>query len=169
MLTRFPNTVSPSLEKSTNRITDHSQDLLPRPIPQIEKAPDFESEIASFLIQVCEATNWDYGEIWIPSDDFTVLELSPVWHIASDTADSTSLEQFRLCSEGLVLSPDEGLPGRVWTSGKSEWIADATAPSESYWLRNQLASAFNIGAVFGVPIVESGFIQAVLVVFKLRA
>jgi hypothetical protein len=169
MLTRFPDTASPSLEKSANRIPDCRQELLPRLIPEIEKAPDFESEIASFLIQICAATDWDYGEIWIPSDDFTVLELSPVWHIASDTADSTSLEQFRLCSEEFVISPDEGLPGRVWMSEKSEWIADATAPSESYWLRNQLASAFNIGSGFGLPIIENGCFQAVLVVFKLRA
>jgi hypothetical protein len=95
-----------------------------------------------------------------------------------------SLEQFRLCSEGFVLSPGEGLPGRVWLSEQPEWIADATAQSESYWLRNQLARAFDIGAGFGVPIIANDWakptlcqkaglrqreqVQAVLVFFKLE-
>jgi Domain of unknown function (DUF1830) len=74
--------------------------------------------------------------MWIPSDHSTVLEPSPVWHIAFNTADLLSLEQFRLCIEGFVLSPGEVLPGRVWLSEQFEWIADATAESESYCLRS---------------------------------
>lgn len=146
-------------------------------IQGIDEAPDFEAAIANALpwqvalivAKVCEATDWDYGEIWIPSDDSTVLELSPVWHIASrkDTADLMSLEQFRLCSEGFVLSPGEGLPGRVWLSEQYEWIADATAQSESCCLRNQIARAFDISAGFGAPVIANGRVQAVLVFFKL--
>jgi bHLH-MYC and R2R3-MYB transcription factors N-terminal len=139
-------------------------------IQGVNKASDFEAAIALIVAQVCEATDWDYGEIWMPSDDSTALELSPVWHIASskkDSDDFTSLEQFRLCSKGFVLSPGEGLPGRVWLSEQYEWIADATAQSESYCLRNQIARAFDISAGFGVPIIANERVQAVLVFFKL--
>ncbi|MGB8702788.1 MAG: hypothetical protein WCD18_25515 [Thermosynechococcaceae cyanobacterium] len=139
---------------------------LPSLIQDIDEAPDFEAAIAPILIRICEATDWDYGEIWIPSDHSTVLELSPIWHIASDTANLMSLEQFRLCSEGFVVSPGEGLPGRVWLSQQCELIADATAKSESYELRNQLAKAFDISAGLGIPIIMNGQVQAVLVFFK---
>jgi hypothetical protein len=171
MLTCLSSTFSPSSLQSANRVTDCSEGSLPISLPSliqvIEKAPDPGMAIAPIIIQVCESTDWDYGEIWIPSDNSTVLELSPVWHIASDTADSMSLEQFRLCSEGVVLSPGEGLPGRVWLSKQSEWIADATAESESYGLRNKLARAFDITAGVGVPIISNDQVQAVLVFFKL--
>jgi hypothetical protein len=140
MLTRIPNTSSPSLWQSASEITDCSEGSLTMPllnlIQGIEEAPDFEAAISPIIIEVCESTDWDYGEIWIPAKNSTVLELSPAWHIASDTTDLLSLEQFRLCSEGFVLSPGEGLPGRVWLSEQPEWIADATAQSESYWLRS---------------------------------
>jgi hypothetical protein len=139
-------------------------------IQGIDEASDFEAAIALIVTQFCEATDWDYGEIWILPDNSTVLELSSSWHIASskkDSDDFTSLEQFRLCSEGFVLSPGEGLPGRVWLSEQYEWIADATAQSESYCLRNQIARAFDISAGFGVPIIANERVQAVLVFFKL--
>lgn len=177
MFAHFSNTSVPSLYSSISETTECSKN--PHLIKGIEKALNFEEVIALMVIQFCEATDWDYGEIWIPSDNSTVLELSPVWHIASrknDSADFTSLEQFRLCSEGFILSPGEGLPGRVWLSKQSEWVADATAQSESYWLRNKIAKAFSISTGFSVPIIihNNGVkptlqeqVLAVLVFFKL--
>jgi GAF domain-containing protein len=173
MLTRFPDHSSSSLLQSDRGIIDCSEVSLSRSLPSliqsIDEAPDIETAIAPIVTEVCEKTDWDYGEVWIPSAKSIVLELSPVWHIASDTADGQSLEQFRLCSEGFILSPGEGLPGRVWLSKQSEWIADATAQSESYCLRNQIARAFDIRAGFGMPIIANEQMQAVLVFFKVAS
>jgi hypothetical protein len=170
MLTRFSNNFAPSLLQLERGIIDCREVSLSRSLPNliqsIDEAPDLETAIAPILTEVCETTNWNYGEVWIPSAKSTVLELSPVWHIASDTADVLSLEQFRLSSEGFVLSSGEGLPGRVWLSQQSEWIADATALSESYCLRNQIARAFDISAGFGMPIIANEQMQSVLVFFK---
>jgi hypothetical protein len=55
----------------------------------------------------------------------------------------------------------------VWLSKQSEQIADATAQSESYSLRNQLAKAFDLSTGVGVPIIENGRVLAVLVFFQL--
>jgi signal transduction protein with GAF and PtsI domain len=170
MLTRLPNNFAPSLLQTDRGVTDCSKVSLSRSLSSliqcIDEAPSLAAAIAPIVIEVCETTDWDYGEVWIPSAQSTVLELSPVWHIASDTADFLSLEQFRSCSEGFVLSLGEGLPGRVWLSQQSEWIADATAQPESYCLRNQIAKAFDISAGFGVPIMVNEQVQAVLVFFK---
>jgi hypothetical protein len=185
MLTSFPKTSStallPSVSKARNlNSTPYGLPFF-SPTPETIEAPDLES-LAPIVMQLCETTGWDYGEIWIPidslagnsADNETVLELSSVGHIAPNVDDLLSLEQFQLCSEGCVVSPDEGLPGRVWSSGKSEWLADATAESESYWSRNQLARAFDIGAGFATPVIMNdqskstlcGRVQAVLVFFK---
>lgn len=171
MWTQFPQTSSPSSPQSLIPLADDREDagIMPllNSIQGISEAPNVEDPIAPIVMQIVETTDWDYGEIWIPSANSTVLELTDVFHIASNTTDLLSLEQFRLCSEGFVVSPGEGLPGRVWSSGQSESIADATAESESYWLRNQLARAFDLRAGFGVPIIDNGRVQAVLVFFKL--
>ncbi|WP_157259948.1 GAF domain-containing protein [Chamaesiphon minutus] len=171
MGTQFIQTSSLSSPQSLTPLVDDREDagIMPllNSIQGINEAPNVEDTIAPIVMQICEAAGWDYGEIWIPSANSIILELTDVFHIASNTTDLQSLEQFRLCSEGFVVSPGEGLPGRVWSSGQSESIADATADSESYWLRNQLAKAFDLSAGLGVPIIENGRVVAVLVFFQL--
>lgn len=137
----------------------------------ISAAPDFHSALFSILLRVCEVTDWNYGEAWIPAKNGTVVELSPAWHIntSRDNTSITNLEQFRLCSEAFVFPPATGLPGRVWSSRLPEWIADASAQSETYFLRNQIAKAFGVRAGFGVPILANHQVLAVLVFFMLEA
>ena len=122
------------------------------------------------LSQICELTDWDYGEAWIPEQDGTILKLSPAWCIDphQDNAIVLALEQFRHCSEKFVLHPNEGLPGRVWSSQQPEWIADTSAESETYFLRNKIAKAFGIKAGLGVPIFVNSRIIAVFAFFMLE-
>jgi hypothetical protein len=93
--------------------------------------PDF----AAALSCVCQAINWDYGEVWIPNPETTLLELSPFWYChpnrSSDRLDA--LEKFRACSEKFVLSIDEGLPGRIWRSRQPEWVNDVSTQPEDYF------------------------------------
>ena len=133
-------------------------------------APDFHSALSTILLQVCQVTGWNYGEVWIPSQDGNIVELSPVWYINSSTdhASILNLEQFRLCSEAFVFPPGTGLPGRVWASRQPEWIADASAQSETYFLRNQIAKAFGVKAGFGVPILTEQQVLVVLIFFTLE-
>lgn len=137
----------------------------------ISEAPDFHTALSIALLQVCKATNWDYGEAWIPGKNGSFLELSPVWHSNTRLGRATmsALEQFRLCSEDFILTPATGLPGRVWSSQQPEWITDVSAHSETYFLRNQIAKACGIKAGFGVPILANHHVLAVLVFFILEA
>ena len=64
-----------------------------------------------------------------------------------------------------VLSIDEGLPGRIWRSRKTEWINDVSIQSENYFLRNQIAKAFNVKAGFGFPVFRAQEIIGILVFF----
>lgn len=122
------------------------------------------------LQQVCQTTDWEYGEVWLPKIDSPILELSPAWYVNAqlDNDRQLSWKQFRYCSEKFILRIGEGLPGRVWASQTTEWIVDVSAQSESYFLRNQIAKAFGARASFGLPI-NTKDIQAVVAFFKSEA
>ena len=126
--------------------------------------------LAHILQQVCQTTDWEYGEVWLPKIDSPILELSPAWYVSAQLDNDRQLawKQFRYCSEKFVLRIGEGLPGRVWASQATEWIMDVSAQSESYFLRNQIAKAFGAKASFGLSI-NTKDMQAVVVFFKAEA
>jgi hypothetical protein len=131
------------------------------------------SALNLLLTSVCTRTEWEYGESWIPDQDSPVLELSPAWCVTSDLDMNRTVPwmQFQICSKAFVLRPGEGLPGRVWRSQRSEWLADVSAQSETYFLRHQIAKALDVHTGFGVPIVTGTNVLAVVVFFmsKIRS
>jgi hypothetical protein len=127
---------------------------------------EFNNLLMSILKNICDRGDWEYGEVWLPEAKTNLLELSPVYYIRTETAEAQlTLEQFYNCSEEFILSAGEGLPGRVWHSGESEWLVDATIESETYFLRNQIAQAFGIRTGLGIPFKINGKIKAILVFF----
>jgi len=124
------------------------------------ESPDFQSAVEAAIGAVCEATGWDYGEAWVPKDDGSALECCPVWH-----GNAERLGDFRLVSERTTFRPDEGLPGRVWSSKEPEWIPDVSTKPESFFLRAKAAGEASLRAGFGVPIAAKERVLAVLVFF----
>jgi hypothetical protein len=120
------------------------------------------------LASVCANTEWEYGESWLPNPAGTTLELSPAWCVNTnlDLHKAVSWMQFQICSKAFVLSPGEGLPGRVWQSCQPEWLEDASAASDTYFLRNQIAKALSVKTGFGIPIIVSSQILGVVVLFR---
>lgn len=148
----------------------------------ISKVPDFYSALEVALSEVCKATNWSFGEAWIPNAEETALECSPVFYYniaGKDEIEVAALKRFRQHSEGLYLQPNEGLPGRVWQQGKPEWIPDVSLQPNSIFLRYNLAQICGLKAGFAVPIVvpsanlknteNQGKVLAVLVFFMLES
>lgn len=125
-----------------------------------------DSLLMSILKNICDRTDWEYGEAWLPELESNLLELSSVCYISTKKIeDRLTLEQFYYCSQGFLIRPREGLPGRVWHLGKSEWLFDAMIDSETYFLRNQIARAFGVRSGFGIPLKLDGQIRAILVLF----
>jgi adenylate cyclase len=148
----------------------------------ISKVPDFYSALEVALSEVCKATGWTFGEVWIPNAEETALECSPVFYYSGagkDQIEIAALKSFRLHSDGLHLQPNEGLPGRVWRQGKSEWIPDVSLQPNAIFLRYKLAQDCGFKAGFAVPIVmpsssfkqpqAQGKVLAVLVFFMLES
>ncbi len=151
-----------------SRQTEAKIQLLQTLAQSISKATEFDAVLTATLRTVCESLNWDYGEAWMPNQGGMILELSSAWYInPTKSIDQLSdLHKFRLCSEAFILSPDVGLPGRVWSSQQPEWLKDASANSETYFLRHYIAKAFGIKTGLGVPILVDDQVISVLVFFR---
>ncbi|MEC4991384.1 MAG: adenylate/guanylate cyclase domain-containing protein, partial [Oscillatoria sp. PMC 1068.18] len=124
----------------------------------INDSIDFQSALEVTLTQVCETIGWDFGEAWIPNEDNTVLEYSKKGYTKS-----SYLEQFRRKSERFSYALDLGLPGRIWSSQQFEWLEDVTVESRLNFTRNQLAAHVGLKACFGIPLLVSDRVLAVLV------
>ncbi len=133
-------------------------------IQAISESKDLNTALEIALKKVCEATDWDYGEAWIPSSDGTTLELSPVWY-----SSTKGLEKFRRLSEGFTFPPGTGLPGRVWASKQHEWIPDVTTSPETVFPRVRFAKEGGLKASLGIPIITRDRVQAVLLFFMLKS
>jgi hypothetical protein len=127
--------------------------------------------LTSLLTVVCSTTEWEYGETWIPLQMQPILELSSAWCIDPNLEINRAISwmQFQMCSQSFSLRPGEGMPGRVWQSLQPEWLNDASAQSETYFLRNQIAKALDVKAGFGIPIIVNSQVLAVVVFFMSRA
>jgi GAF domain-containing protein len=136
----------------------------------ISQLSRLEAAFAIALGQICEFTGWHYGEVWLPHSNGTILELSRASWIKSHlgSADELTVRQFQDCSKECILSPGEGLPGRVWLSQHPEWILDVSIESETYFLRNQIAKTFGVKTGLGVPIFVNNQVTAVFVFFMLE-
>jgi PAS domain S-box-containing protein len=107
------------------------------------------------LAAIGTTLDWPIGAAWELGPSGEALHCVEVWEAAGEHA-----TQFRMLTEHLTLAPGEGLPGRVWLSGESVWIADV--PSEPSFPRADAARAAGLRAAFGFPIRSGGtFLGAV--------
>ena len=132
----------------------------------ITSASDFESALLFTLQKVCQLTEWDLGEAWLPDENAQVLNYSTAWFSPEKNKLDpypVSLGQFKHKSYDFTFAPNIGLPGKVWATQQSLWLEDVS--SEPLFLRNQLALESGLKAGFGVPIVANNEVVAVLVFF----
>jgi signal transduction histidine kinase/CHASE3 domain sensor protein len=130
----------------------------------IFESSDFHTALGVTLQKVCEATDWNFGEAWIPRPDGSALECSSAWY-----TNGNGLEEFRRISEKLLFLPDTGIPGRVWFSRKPEWRQDVSSESKEVFLRNQAAINAGLKAALGIPIIANDEVVAVLVFYRFEA
>jgi urea ABC transporter urea binding protein len=124
----------------------------------ISDAPDFDIALEVALQQVCQTTNWIYGEAWIPTTNESTLLHSPCWY-CQRTGTEPSLveviERFRDYSEVLTFSIGEEIPGVVLATRQSQWI-DNFSELDDVLLRLELATECGLKTAFAVPIIAIG-------------
>ncbi|MDY7022252.1 MAG: PAS domain S-box protein, partial [Cyanobacteriota bacterium] len=134
--------------------------LLQRITKAVSVASDFDSAIDVALHLVCETTDWECGEAWLPNPEQTHLVYSSVYSELSQTVDSEPSRNvgyantdnaiaFQEQSRHLQFGLNQGLPGRVWFSKQPEWIPDISQEDERQFWRAAMAKALDFKAGFG--------------------
>jgi signal transduction histidine kinase len=124
----------------------------------VDRSENLPSAVAIVLKEVCRATGWVLGDAWLPSPDGTVLQMGPVWH-----ADSEALKAFAIGSRKHEFRPGQGLPGRVWASGRPLWVMDVRA--DPNFPRFRMAQKIGLKAGFAIPVKASGDTIAIIEFF----
>lgn len=130
----------------------------------IFESKDFYSALTIALQKVCESTQWDLGEAWVPNHDRTALVSSPSWYSKSE-----KLVEFRQQSEQFSFPPGVGLPGRIWQSRSPEWCRDVSVMAKTKYLRSQMALSAGLKAALGIPILADNEVITVLVFYMFEA
>ncbi len=103
-------------------------------------------EISSKILQViCEALDWDIGEVWEYDHDGEVLFNTEIWHVPSFRA-----TEFMSASQ-ITFAPKIGLPGQVWDEARPIWIADVVY--DTNFPRSSAAAKDGLHGAFGFPII----------------
>ncbi|GAX60096.1 transcriptional regulator [Candidatus Scalindua japonica] len=104
-------------------------------------------EASSKILQpICEALEWDYGEIWTYDQQQRILRNTETWHIPS-----SKFSEFKDVTKQITFPPKIGLPGRVRESAEPLWIADVVHDSD--FLRASVADKVGLHGAFGFPII----------------
>lgn len=106
---------------------------------------ELNNTLTEIMKVICESIDWTLGEIWQIDPDNAVLRLSFIWN--SPRANAAEFEAF---SRQISFAQGEGLPGRVWKSGKPAWIADVT--QDLGFCRRDAALAMGLHGAFAFPI-----------------
>ncbi len=122
----------------------------------IVESKDFDSALEISLQKICESTGWAYGEVWLPSENLAYLEYSKVCY-----SSTKEMKRFRMESEGFKFSHGVGLPGRVWSSKKPEWIDNVTLNGKLP--RQQLAVNSGLKSAVGIPVISDSDVIAVMI------
>jgi PAS domain S-box-containing protein len=149
----------------TNRKSaEQDRQLLQTMTQAIVTSPDFHTALAVALEKVCEATQWEFGEAWVPNLDKAVMECSSAWYSKSDR-----LNEFRQQSESYTFPVGIGIPGRVWSSRQTEWHQDISLEAGTIYLRVKSALDAGLKATLGIPLLANDEVIAVLVFYMFEA
>jgi PAS domain S-box-containing protein len=112
----------------------------------------------NLLEAICRGLRWQFGAYWNHSPVAEMLCCTETWcdpGLAATAFDS-------LCRQ-LPVTRGFGIAGRVWQSGKPEWIADIAASAE--YPLSQAALTAGLHGAFAVPILFEGRCLAVIEFF----
>ena len=109
----------------------------------------------ALLQAIAESVGWELGQMWGVDREENVLRCLAVWHLPSVPA-----ADFKEASLSRTLDRGIGLPGRIWASGTSDWIADLAA--DANFTRTQAAATAGLRSAFGLPILVDHEVSGVM-------
>lgn len=160
----FAGFVGSCVDITDQKAAEQGRQLLKSVTQAIVTSTDFHSALQIALQKVCEATQWEFGEAWVPASDRAVMACSPAWYSTTE-----HLTEFRQQSEGLTFPPGVGIPGRVWLSKRTEWHQDVSTASDTTYFRAKFALKAGLKATLGIPLLANDEVITVLVFYMFEA
>jgi len=111
----------------------------------LAEASSLTEAVPMILQAVCEKLGWAIGTLWRVDQEAEVIRCVDVWH-----APGADAVEFERVSRQSLFPPGVGLPGRVWSTGRSAWIPDVT--KDDNFPRARSADREGIRGGFGFPI-----------------
>jgi PAS domain S-box-containing protein len=113
----------------------------------------------ALLRAICDNLEWDAGLLWSIDTVESVLRCVDVYE-----GPGVAIPRFAAASRALTFGRGEGLPGRVWTSGRAEFIADITG--DAGFSRASVAADEDLHGAFGFPILRGDEVVGVLEFYR---
>ena len=117
------------------------------------------------LKRICRVTGWPAGHVYLPDDvnDACRLLPSPIWHFEREELAPLARE-----TVGTILVVGEGLPPKIGTNQKSEWLLPEISDRAKQHKKRALLK-HGLHAAFAFPLYAEGKLQAVLEFFSTTA
>jgi signal transduction histidine kinase len=152
------NSYLQALEKHAARL-EQSQQLQQAITQIIVRSTDLTIAVPQIIRAICETTHWDLGEVWYINRDLNALVREAHWH--HPAFDFPTFEQ---ASTQIHFKMGEGLPGRVWATGKPIWITNVV--DDGSFLRARYARQDGLHGAFCAPIRTDGEVIGVMAFFS---
>jgi len=104
---------------------------------------------------ICESEGWDFGAIWEVDRKTNVLRCLEAWHQPELPA-----EEMMAKTRALTFALNNGLPGRVWASGKPLLISDIA--NDNNYPRASFAKKIGLHSALAFPIALEGEVIGVM-------
>lgn len=117
-----------------------------------------EDTFPKVLQAICTHLNWEFGGIWMVDPQNNYIQNISLWHISLP-----NIEEFESRTRALKFNSGEGLPGRVWSTGKPAWINNILV--DKNYPRAPYAEKAGLHAAFGFPIMLGNRLLGVLEIY----
>ena len=125
----------------------------------LSEATTLEEAVPKIIQAIGESLEWDLGVFWRVDKAPGVLRCLDQWKVPSLQADPFSMETWQH-----VFNRAEGLPGRIWASGKPVWVTDVAL--DVNFPRGAQARQVGFHGAFGFPILVGSEIEGVIEFFS---
>ncbi len=125
----------------------------------LSESADFVECAQKILQMFCAGFGWEFGAFWKVDRRENVLRCLDVCH-----SPASKIQKFEELTRSRTFEKGIGLPGRIWASGKPEWIPNVF--DDSNFPRLPVARDEGLHGAFGFPILAGGETLGVIEFFS---
>ena len=118
------------------------------------------AEATPKLLQyVCEALDWELGELWVVNSESNTLHIEGSWHVPT-----YEVEEFEKAGRKTILFPGIDLVGRVLARSQPVWV-DNVVEDENF-PRANIAERVGLHGAFAFPIRVGDYVSCVMAFYN---